>query len=125
MTESYDADAVLDAFTRGDYAYVLNAAAPMAERGNADALCMLSFLYQLGFGVEQDACRAEQLLVQAAGQGSALAWNNLATLYLAGLPGVPRDPERAMQCCLRAKELGFDCASPYPPPISYFKRNLE
>ena len=76
---------------------------------------MLSLLYQGGYGVPQDPDSAERWVIRATEQQSALAWNNLGTLYLIGWPEVPRNPEKAVECYLRAKELGFDRASPYPP----------
>jgi len=76
---------------------------------------MLSLLYQGGYGVPQDPDSAERWVIRATEQQSALAWNNLGTLYLIGWPEVPRNPEKAVECYLRAIELGFDRASPYPP----------
>jgi TPR repeat protein len=61
---------------------------------------MLSLLYQFGYSVQQDAASAEQWLIRAAEQQSALAWNNLGTLYLMGLPGVPYNPGKALECYL-------------------------
>jgi hypothetical protein len=41
---------------------------------------------------------AERWLLRAAEQDYALAWN-----------------QKSLECCLTAKELGFDRADPYPP----------
>jgi uncharacterized protein len=106
----YNPEPVLDAFIRKDYGQVFRSVAPFAEAGDSEAQCMLSLLYQCGYGVEKDAVTAERWLIRAAEQGSALAWNNLGTLYLLDLPGVPRDPKKAEECCRRAKHLGFDLA---------------
>ncbi len=66
-----------------------------------------------------DAVRAEQLLLSACAKDSAMAWNNLGTLYSLGLEGVPGGKEKALACYLRAKELGIDCANLYPPPMDF------
>ena len=107
----------MDAFCRGDYGEVLRSAAPFAEAGEPDAQGVLSLRHQCGCGVKQDAVSAEQWLVRVTEQQSAVAWNNLGTLNLLGLPGVPRNRDKALECYLRSKELGFNCAIPYPPPI--------
>ena len=104
----YDAQAAIEAFGRAEYDDVIRRSLPHAEAGNPDAQCMISLLYQFGFGVRQDALTAELWLLRAAEQGSALAWNNLGTLYLAGLPGLPADEEKARECYDRARDLGFD-----------------
>jgi len=112
----YNTVATIEAFARGDYAEVLRSAVPFAEQGNSDAECMVSLLYQCGYGVPQDAVIAEEWLRRAVEQDNPVAWNNLGTLYCLGLPGVPCDPEKALKCYLRAKELGFDHA-PWNVPI--------
>jgi TPR repeat protein len=111
----YNADQVMAAFERKDYELVLSEALPHAIAGNPDAQCMISLLYQFGFCVPRDLSKAEEWLLKATAQDSALAWNNLGTLYAVGGPGLSRGPEEAHACYLRAKELGFNCAAPYPP----------
>jgi uncharacterized protein len=115
MAATYNAEEVLAAFERKDYEFVLKEALPHAEAGNPVAQCMISLLYQCGFGVSHDSAKAEEWLLKAAAQDYALAWNNLGTLYAIGGPGLSNGPEKAHECYLRAKELGFDCAQPYPP----------
>ena len=115
----FNEETALAAFCRGDYEEVLRSAVPHAEAGEAGAQCMLSLLYQCGYGVEQDTKAAEKWLLRAAEQQNAVAWNNLGTLYCLGWPGVPRDHEKALECYLRAKDLGFDCACPYPPTMDF------
>jgi hypothetical protein len=53
---------VIDAFTHRDYETVMRLALPFAESGNSDAQYMVSLLYQLGFGTEQDACRGRKMV---------------------------------------------------------------
>ena len=105
------------AFERRDYAFVLEHAIPFATAGNPDAQCMVSLLYQCGLGVEKNLVEAERWLLKAAEQDSALAWNNLGTLYAICDSGWCHSRARIKECYLRAKELGFDCAHPYSPPF--------
>ena len=114
-TSAYNADGVISAFERKDYEWVYREALPHAIAGNPDAQCMISLLYQSGFCVPKDLAKAEEWLLRATAQDSALAWNNLGTLYAVGGPGLSQGQEKAHECYLRAKELGFDCAYPYPP----------
>jgi TPR repeat protein len=58
---------------------------------------------------------AERWLLQAASQNSALAWNNLGTLYAMRHQELKNRWDDAQDCWKRASELGFDCAHPYPP----------
>jgi TPR repeat protein len=102
----------MQAFTRGDYAHVLRTALPHAITGNSEAQCMVSLLYQNGFGVTKDLAEAERWLLKAAEQDNPVAWNNLGTLYTMGGARLVGGPERAYDCYQRAKELGFDCAKP-------------
>ena len=116
-TNEYNPDVVLAAFERREYAFVLENAMPFAVTGNPDAQCMVSLLYQCGFGVERNLVEAERWLLKAAEQGSALAWNNLGSLYTIRDSVLCQSRKRIKECYLRAKELGFDSAHPYPPPF--------
>jgi TPR repeat protein len=111
----YGFETALQLFTRGDYEEVLRTAMPHAIAGNSNAQCMISLLYQHGFGVTKDLAEAERWLLLAAKQDNAVAWNNLGTLYAIGGAGLSRGPDVANECYQRAKQLGFDCARPYPP----------
>ena len=111
----YDFETILQMFTRGDYEKVLRTAMPYAIAGNSSAQCMISLLYQNGFGVAKDMAEAERWLLLATEQDNAVAWNNLGTLYAVGGAGLLRGPDAANECYLRAKDLGFSCAEPYPP----------
>jgi|SRR5882724_11121103 len=111
----YNAEAAFDAFDRGDYETVLQLASPRAVAGNADAQCMVALLYQCGLGVERNVLEAERWLLKAAEQSAPLAWNNLGTLYALKCPELEQRWSEATKCYQRAKELGLDCAEPYPP----------
>jgi len=111
----YDFDVVMQDFSCGNYSEVLRTTLLHAMSGNPDAQCMISLLYQNGLGVAKDLAETESWLLKAAEQGSSLAWNNLGTLHAMGGDGLSRGPDWAQTCYIRAKELGFDCAQPYPP----------
>ena len=113
----YNSAATTDAFGRGDYNYVLENAMPHAIAGNPDAQCMVSLLYQCGLGVKRDLTEAERWLLKATEQDSAVAWNNLGSLYAVGDPSLSHAKGKARACYLKAKELGFKAAEPYPPPV--------
>jgi TPR repeat protein len=117
VESEYNPDLVMAAFERRDYTFVLEHAMHFALAGNPDAQCMVSLLYQCGFGVERNFGKAERWLLKAAEQDSAVAWNNLGSLYAICDSRSWHSLKRIRECYLRAKELGFDCAHPYPPPF--------
>jgi TPR repeat protein len=114
----YNQNEVMDAFERGDYKSVLREALSHASAGNPAAQCMISLLYQCGYGVERNLTIAEEWLLKAAKQNYPLAWNNLGTLYAVGGEGLSQGREKSWECYTRAKELGFDGAEPFPPGAS-------
>jgi TPR repeat protein len=77
---------------------------------------MVALLYETGLGVERDLIIAESWLIKAAAQDSPLAWNNLGTMYAMGHRELEHRAGDVLRCDQKAKELGFDCAEPYPPP---------
>jgi TPR repeat protein len=112
---TYNPDEILTALRSADYTFVLEKAMPQAIAGNADAQCTLALMYEGGLGVERNVVEAERWLLQATKQNSALAWNNLGTLYATKHPELKSRWSNAQECWKRAAELGFDCAHPYPP----------
>lgn len=111
----YNFDSVSEALERKEYESVLQMALPHAKAGNADAQVMVSLLYEHGFGVAWDVLEAERWLLKAAEQDSAVAWNNLGTMYAMRHPELAHRWGDARRCYAKAKELGFNCAEPYPP----------
>jgi uncharacterized protein len=118
MASGYNPQAVMDALERRDYELVLREAFQYASAGNPDAQCMVSLLYRCGYGVERDLAKAEEWLLRATAQNHALARNNLGTLYAIGGEGLSQGIDKAQECYVQAKELGFNCAEPYPPSTS-------
>lgn len=113
---AYNSEEILSAIERADYEFVLKNAMPHALAGNADAQCTIALLYEVGWAVQRDFIEAERWLLKAAVQNSALAWNNLGTLYAMKHPGLEQRWGEARKCWERAKELGFNCGEPYRPP---------
>jgi TPR repeat protein len=96
-----------------NYSAALNLLIPLAETGNPRAQCNLATLYHLGLGVEMNGTRAVELYGQVARQNiresclSGVAYNNLATIYFTGLPGVEQNNEKGNEYLRLAKDLGF------------------
>ncbi|HLJ41963.1 MAG TPA: hypothetical protein VKT50_10790 [Candidatus Acidoferrales bacterium] len=113
----FDSPEVLKAIeelNRGNYSVAVALLVPLAEAGNPKAQCNLASLYHLGLGVESDGKRAVELYKKVAehnvleGNLSALAYNNLATIYFTGAPGVEADWAKANAYLTRARDLGFE-----------------
>ena len=104
----------LNAFDNGDYIRALNLLVPLAEKGNAQAQCHIASMYHLGLGVEADGLKAVDWYLKAAEQKSTtenisgLAYHNLATLYVTGMPGIAADKELALLYRREAEILGVD-----------------
>jgi TPR repeat protein len=110
MTDApYDFEILMQ---RGEWDKAFEAAMQHAMSGNSDAQCQIAFLLEVGLGVQRNGAEAELWYRKAADQGNPVAWNNLGTFY-----ATQGDRQRARECYLRAKELGFNCAHPYPPPF--------
>ena len=76
-----------------------------AEKGDANAQCILGLLYSTGIGVEKNYEEAAKCFRKAAEQGYAEAQNSLGRMYWHGR-GVPRDDLVALQWTQNAAEQG-------------------
>lgn len=109
-----EVEAALEEIENRNYAAALKLLAPLAEAGSPEAMCNLAILYQCGWGVQLDGKRAVALYEQVASLGlrerqlSAIALNNLATIYTTGLPGIEVDPSKAELYKDQARKLGFE-----------------
>jgi TPR repeat protein len=112
--DSTQIDQALSHLRAKDYVAAFNLLAPMADAGDPRAMCNLATLYQCGLGVSVDGIKAVELYLKVAEQNirkdclSGVAYNNLATIYGMGIPGVDRDPDKAQKYRGLAKNLGFD-----------------
>ena len=73
-----------------------------AERGNAEAQCMIGTLYQLGLGTEADDDKAIEWYERSGEQGYCVANNNLA-----GMLAVRGQKEEALRLYRLSREQGF------------------
>lgn len=103
------------AYARGDYVRAVNALTPLALRGNADALALLGFMYENGFGAPQAYDAAADLYIQAAIKGNPFAQCMLGLMYDKG-HGVPQD------FILAYKWLNLAAARALKPQRDYFLR---
>ena len=114
VPEFRDLERALAMIDSKDYAAALQLLVPLAEAGDPVAQCNLASLYQCGLGVKADGQKAVKLYERVGELEirekhlSALAYHNLATIYVTGAPGVQPDQEKARKCEGRARELGFD-----------------
>ncbi len=72
----------LQAFEHKKYGDTLILLKPLAEKGHAEAQCILGNLYHLGLGVEKNIQEAVKWYKKSAQQGYCIAENNLNTIYL-------------------------------------------
>lgn len=90
-----DLEKALDTFYAEDYTQALSLLKPLADRGNAEAQCIIANIYHLGLGVERNILEAIKWYIKATDQGYAIAANNLAGIYLSGDKDVPANREKA------------------------------
>ena len=91
-----------------------------AEGGNLQALFMLSYCYELGYGVEKNDSIALKLLKSAAEGGHVQAQNRLAICYGKGQLGLSKDEKQAIVWYEKAAEQNYPSAQ-YNLGIKYFK----
>ena len=94
-------------FHAGNYGTARAMLIPLAEAGVADAQCLMGNIFHLGRGTENDATAAAAWYDRAARQGSALACNNLWTLYRTLLRSSDPDGQRARPWYDEARRPGF------------------
>lgn len=104
----------LKAFNENRYAEAMKILLPLAESGNAQAQCYVATMFHSGLGVSPDGVAAVSWYKRAAEQEikdeniSAVAYNNLSTIYVTGMPGVTPNNDLARQYRQKAVELGFE-----------------
>jgi TPR repeat protein len=101
----------MSALEKNDYLTAFRLFKPLAEAGNPKAQCNLAALYQVGAGVETNQQIAIELYSRVAERQimeehlSAIAYNNLATIYSL------TNPQKAAEYQRQAKAMGFDIAT--------------
>jgi hypothetical protein len=107
QTDSLDAG--IKALETKEYATSLRIILPLAEKGNPEAQVFLGYMYENGFGVQQDYKEAFVWYERAATKGQLTAQFNLAYLYKNGY-GVAKDEKQAALWYERAAKNGFSAA---------------
>lgn len=102
-----DLEKSLAAFNTQNYTQAFSLLQPLAEKGNAEAQCIIASMYHLGLGVETSTMKAIKWYIKSAEQGYGVASNNLAGIYLSGADGVAADRTKAGHWFQKAKEQGF------------------
>jgi TPR repeat protein len=84
---------------------------PLAKNGIAQAQSLIAHMYMFGFGTDMDCTQAVKWYKKAAAQReekvSAVAYNNLGTIYVCGMPGIKANRTLARKYWKKAYELGF------------------
>lgn len=94
------------AYSRQDYATVLELWTPLAEQGDANGQLVLGGIYEHGQGVTQNYAEAVKWYRKAAEHGNAIAQYNLGGMYYHG-KGVRQDYAEAAKWYGKAAERGF------------------
>jgi hypothetical protein len=105
--EESDRERGYDAYWGQNYGEAFRLLLPLAESGDTEAQCAVASMYQPGWGVERDVVEAVRWYVMAAEGGSALACNNLWSIYSGGWYEVEQDKETARKWYDEAKRRGF------------------
>ena len=100
-----DIDDAEKAYEKKDYATAFKLWQPLAEEGIAKAKHYLGFMYQNGYGVEQDVKEAVKWYRKAARQGHGKAQYNLGVMYEKG-QGVLQDYEESVKWYRKAARKG-------------------
>ena len=104
----------ITAFYNEEFSRAYDVLLPLAEEGNATAQCYIASMYQAGLYVSLDSNKAIEWYLKAAEQNikeghiSGTAYNNLATIYIVGMPDISADPDLAKKYWKKAEELGFE-----------------
>lgn len=100
------------AFNRQNYEAALDAWRPLAEQGVADAQYGIGFMYESGWGVEEDFSQAFRWYQLAAQQGHVQSQYNLGMLYREG-KGVARNDALGLYWIQTAADGGDERALNY------------
>jgi TPR repeat protein len=102
--EKYQLQKAQAAFTRNEYKKSYELWLPLAEAGIAEAQYSLGFLYQSGWGAEQNFSKAAAWYTNAAEQNESRAQFNLGILLINGEQGVEKDVESGILWLTRSAE---------------------
>ncbi len=94
-------------FEAEDYTNAFKLLKPIADRGDAEAQCIVANMYELGLGLERDILEAVQWYKKSAAQGYGVASNNLGTIFMSGNVSIAIDRIEAEIWYQKARKQGF------------------
>lgn len=97
----------LAAFEAKDYTNAFKLLKPIAERGDAEAQCIVANMYHLGLGLEKNVLEAVEWYKKSAEQGYGVASNNLSGIFRVGEQGISMNRAEAEKWHQKAEEQGF------------------
>lgn len=97
----------LASFEATNYPNAFELLKPIAERGDAEAQCLIANMYHLGLGLERNILEAVKWYKKSAAQGYGVASNNLSGIFMMGDEDIGIDRAEAEKWFQRAKEQGF------------------
>ena len=97
----------LAAFEAKNYLDAFELLKPIAERGDAEAQCIVANMYHLGLGLERDVLEAIKWYEKSAEQGYGVASNNLAGIFAIGDGSIVVDSIEAEKWYQQARKQGF------------------
>jgi len=108
-----DIERALQLIDEGKYRPALEIIEPLAKKNDPYGVLNLALCYHLGFGVPVNLEKAIELYLSVGerniveGHLSALAYHNLATLFITGGRSITPDAVKAAQYENLARQLGF------------------
>lgn len=97
----------LAAFEAEDYIKAFRILKPIAERGDAEAQCIVANMYHLGLGLEKNVLEAVRWYQKSAIQDYGVASNNLGGIFAIGDRDIAIDRTEAEKWYQKAKNQGF------------------
>lgn len=97
----------LAAFESNDYTTAFELLKPFADKGDAEAQCIIGNMYDLGLGLESNVLEAIEWYRKSALQGYGVASNNLGTIFKVGREGIPINQAESNKWYQKAREQGF------------------
>ena len=99
-------NAAKNAYLKADYSTALSIARPLADKGDPEAMVLLSLMYDNGQGVPRDEKQATEWLTKAADKNHSNAQHDLGLRYYQG-QGVAQSYQKASEWWQKAADSGI------------------